>query len=242
MISHGASSLDLFFCRGNAVYSKALYRSTVALAILAFCGTAWSAEDQAEALEAHGQNAALSGTHAGGHPVHIGEDGVSEDPAEFKADLAIYTFLVFVLLLALLYKFAWGPVTEGLERREASIHDNIAAAEVARIKAEKMLAEHAVKLDRVQDEVREIIAEARRDAEHTKNEIVAAAQKEAEASRQRAVQDIERARDQALDDLFDHMARSVSVATEHVIGRALTGPDKDRLIEESLSAFAQRKH
>ena len=95
--------------------------------------------------------------------------------------------------MALLHRFAWGPITEGLERREASIHDNIANAEAAkRIKAEKMLAEHAAKLDKVQDEVREIVAEARRDAEQTKAEIIAAAQKEAEASRQRAVQEIER--------------------------------------------------
>jgi F-type H+-transporting ATPase subunit b len=224
------------------VFLKTLYRSTFALAILAFCGTAWSAEEHAQAEAAPGVNAADAGAHGSAHPAHIGEDGVSEDPAEFKADLAIYTFLVFLLLLALLKKFAWGPVTEGLERREASIHDNIANAEAARIKAEKMLAEHAARLDKVQDEVREIVAEARRNAEHTKNEIIAAAQKEAEASRVRAVQDIERARDQALDDLFAHMARCVSEATEHVIGRALTGADNDRLIEEALSTFAQRKH
>lgn len=217
---------------------RMLYRSTLALAIFAICGTAWSAEELADAAKPHVENAA----HAGGHSAHIGEEGVSNDPTEFKVDLAIYTFIVFILLMALLHRFAWGPITEGLERREASIHNNIAAAESARIKAEKMLAEHAAKLDKVQDEVREIVAEARRDAEHTKNEIIAAAQKEAEASRQRAVQDIERARDQAMDELFAHMARSVRGATEQVIGRALTGADNDRLIEEALSTFAQRKH
>jgi len=226
------------------VFSNILYRSTVVLAILAWCGLAWSAEEHGTADKPHGGPAAHdnAGGHTGGHPAHIGQDGVSNDPAEFKSDLAIFTFLVFLLLLALLGKFAWGPVVVGLERREASIHDNIAAAEAARIKSEKMLADHAAKLDKVQDEVREILAEARRDAEHTKSEIVAAAQKEAEASRQRAVHDIERARDQAVDELFDHMGRSVRLATEQVIGRALTGADNDRLIEEALNEFAQRKH
>lgn len=211
--------------------SKIFYTSTVVLTILAFRTTVSFAEEHAEAAQTHGAHAA-----------HIGEEGVSEDPGEFKSDLAIYTFVVFFLLLGLLYKFAWGPVSEGLERREASIHDNIAGAEAARIKAEKMLAEHAAKLDKVQDEVREILAEARRDAEHTKSEIVAAAQKEAEANRQRAVHEIERARDQALDELFFQMGKSVRLATEQVIGRTLTGADNDRLIEEALSNFAQRKH
>src|SRR5579872_3243227 len=157
-------------------------------------------------------------------------------------DLAIWTLITFVVFLIVLKKFAWVPLIDGLDKRETSVFDNIANAEAARIKAEKMLAEHAARLDKVQDEVREIIAEARRDAEHTKNEIVARSEKEAEATRQRAVQDIERARDQALDDLFASMARSVAQATEQVIGRSVTGADNERLIEEALNTFAQRKH
>ncbi len=220
------------------MFSKYFYGLAVAIAILSICGTSRAAEETDKATEPHAPTA----SHAGGHKTHLGTEGASDDPAEFKGDLAIYTFLVFGLLLALLYKFAWGPVTEGLERREASIRDNIAGAEAARLKAEKMLAEHAAKLEKVQDEVREILAEARRDAEHTKNDIVATAQKEADANRLRAVQEIERARDQAVDDLFGHMAKCVNEATEQVIGRALTGADNDRLIEEALSGFAQRKH
>jgi F-type H+-transporting ATPase subunit b len=220
------------------VFKQLLYGLAVGLAVLVISGTAWSEEKPAEAAGQHDKAAA----HSGGHQSHIGTEGVSNDPAEFKSDLAIFTFLVFALLLALLYKYAWGPVTEGLERREASIRDNIAAAEGARLKAEKMLADHAAKLDKVHDEVREILAEARRDAEQAKAEIVATAQKEAEATRSRAVQDIERARDQAVDSLFAHMAKSVRLATEQVIGRALTGADNARLIDEALDEFAQRKH
>jgi F-type H+-transporting ATPase subunit b len=212
------------------VFSRHVFVLIVGIAAWASCSTS-RCEDITEPPRAQGHTTS-----------HIGTEGVSHDPSEIKGDLAIYTFVVFALLLGLLYKYAWGPVTEGLERRELSIRDNIAGAEAARLKAEKMLAEHAAKLDKVQDEVREILAEARRDAEYTKNGIVAAAQKEAEATRQRAVQDIERARDQALDSLFHHMARCVNEATEQVIGRALTGADNDRLIEEALSGFAQRKH
>lgn len=217
---------------------SSLCRLLAAIALLG-CSTVIFADDQpAEGADSHAQAA----SHGSGHGGHLGAEGVSEDPAEFKSDLAIYTLLVFLGLSGLLYRFAWGPITEGLERRESSIHDNIANAESARIKAEKMLAEHAAKLDKVQDEVREILAEAKRDAEHTKTEIVAAAQKEAEATRQRAVHDIERARDQALDELFNSFGRVVSQATEQVLGRAVTGADNERLIEEALSNFAQRKH
>lgn len=163
-------------------------------------------------------------------------------PITLDVDLAVWSLITFVVFLFVLKKFAWGPLIEGLDKREAGVVDNIAAAEAARIKAEKMLAEHAARLDKVQDEVREIIAEARRDAEHTKNDIMATAQKEAEVTRQRAVHDIERARDQALDELFYKMGQAVSKATEQVIGRVLTGADNERLIEEALNTFAQKKH
>lgn len=218
--------------------SKSLCRLLVGTALFAVATVGRSEEKAAEA--AH--TAPHQVSHGGGHKVHIGEADVSEDPAEFKSDLAIYTLLVFLGLAGLLYKFAWGPITEGLERREGAIHDNLANAESARIKAEKMLAEHAAKLEKVQDEVRGILAEAKKDAEHTKTEIIATAQKEAEATRQRAVHDIERARDQALDELFNQVGRVVYQATEQVLGRSVTSADNDRLIENALSSFAQRKH
>ena len=103
-----------------------------------------------------------------------------------------------------------------------------------------MLAEHAKKLDKVQDEVKEILAEARRDAEHTKQDIVAAANKEAEATRKRAVDDIERARDVAMKDLFDFVSSNVIGATEHVLGRALSNDDQSRLVNEALTQIGSK--
>ncbi len=190
--------------------------------------SAAEAEDAAHAMGSEGD-------------AHAGPSGPMTATKQ-DADLAIWSLITFCVLLFVLRKYAWGPMIDGLNKREAGVLDNIAAAEAAHIKATKMLAEHAAKLERVQDEVREILAEARRDADHTRHEIIAAAQKEAETTRQRAVQDIERARDEALNGLFGHMARCVNEATEHVIGRALTGADNERLIEESLSGFAQRAH
>lgn len=180
------------------------------------------------------------GGHGEGGHGHEQEGPITAKDAE--VDLAIWSLITFVIFVAVLGKFAWGPMIAGLEKRESGVLQNIADAESSRIKAEKMLAAHAEKLDKVQDEIRELLAEARRDAEHTKNDIVTAAQKEADATRQRAVQEIGRARDQALDDLFAHMARCVREATEQVVGRSLTGADHERLITEALNNVSSRKN
>jgi F-type H+-transporting ATPase subunit b len=174
------------------------------------------------------------------HDAHAKRGPITAEKEE--VDLALWSLITFVIFVGVLGKFAWGPMIAGLEKRESGVLQNIADAESSRVKAEKMLAAHAEKLEKVQDEIRELLAEARRDAEHTKNDIVATAQKEADATRQRAVQDIERARDEALNDLFTHMTRCVEEATEQVIGRSLTGADHERLITEALGNVSGRQN
>lgn len=169
-----------------------------------------------------------------------GDAAHSGDPLAFDWPLSTWSFIVFLIFLAILTRFAWKPLTTGLDARERRIREDIAAAESNRVKAEHMLAEHAAKLDRVQDEVKAILAEARRDAEVARQNIVTAAQTEAEATKNRAIHEIERARDQALKELFDTMAGQVADATEHVLGRGLTDNDQQRLIDEALAGFSAR--
>ena len=126
--------------------------------------------------------------------------------------------------------------------REAKIRQDIADAEAHRVKAEAMLRDYQAKLAKSQEEVKEILAEARRDADHAKQEILAATEKESAAMRQRAVSDIERARDQALGDLFDFVSQNVMQATEQVVGRSLTGADHERLVREALANLDLRKN
>ncbi|MFP6766849.1 MAG: F0F1 ATP synthase subunit B [Planctomycetaceae bacterium] len=178
---------------------------------------------------------------AGSAPAHSPEDAAAHakgPPLGWQADLALFSLVVFLVFLFVLKKFAWGPLIEGLDQREAGIRAHIEEAEEARRKAEELLAAHGAKLEGVQDEVREIIAEARRDAEHTRDEIVTKAQQEAEATKDRAVAEIERAGDQALKDLFDHMAHQVTAATEHVLERSLQESDQQRLIEEAMAQIS----
>ena len=63
----------------------------------------------------------------------------------------------------------------------------------------------------------------------------------AEVRHYRAIAEINRAKDQALDELFSTLAKQVSQATEQVVGRALTGADQERLIQDALQQFARQK-
>lgn len=172
-----------------------------------------------------------------GHGTHFGQEDVDLDPSELKGDLAIFTFIVFVLLAGILYKFAWGPISHGLEKREHHIADQIAAAERANAEAKQLLAQYEQKLASAQDEVRAIIDEARRDATATQQEILAQARADAAAEMDRAKREVETAKDQALRELAETSANLAVELAGKVIRTQLDAQKHAQLVTEALSQF-----
>ena len=163
------------------------------------------------------------------------KDHGAEAPITPPVDLVLISITVFLLFLGVLRKFAWGPLIEGLDNRESKYRKLLADAQQDRDRAVALLGDYEAKLKSAQTEVDEIIAEARRDAERTKTDILAVAQTEAETTRNRALDDIGRARDQAVAELFDHMRSNVVAATEQVLSRSLNDDDHQRLVDEALA-------
>lgn len=182
---------------------------------------------------------AAEAAHDAGHAAEHHEAGL---PMDFTKDLALFSLVTFIVYVAVLRIGAWGPLRNGLNERERRIRQDIADAEANRIKSEEMIAQREAKLATVQDEVRELLAEARRDAERLKQDIVTTAQTESEALKHRAIAEIERSRDQALAELFDFVSTNVVGATERVIGRSLDQGDQDRLVGQALSEMNIRRN
>jgi len=188
--------------------------------------------------DAHGDSE--SGATHGGHE-DLGHGNASkslEDATEFKSDLAIYTFVVFLLLLAILGKFAWPPIVEALETRERTIADNIAAAAAKHDEAKEILATHEAKLAGAADEVRELLEEARRDAEHTKGQIVAEARSAARAEHERAMRDLDIATDSAIRKLAESSANLAVDLAGKVVREKITPEHQARVVREALAKFS----
>jgi F-type H+-transporting ATPase subunit b len=208
---------------------------------LASCGLLCAQEPHVEQPAAqHDAAHAADAGHAGGHDAHaphLGAIGVDTNPAAFSTDLAVYTFIVFLILLAVLTKFAWKPIVQGLDRREQSIADNIAAAQRSNDDAKNLLAEYEKRLNAAQDQVRGILEEARRDAEHTQQEIVAKARTDAQAEVQRGRREIETATSQALKQLAEASANMAVDLAGKIVRTQLTPSDHAHLVEEAMTKF-----
>lgn len=168
----------------------------------------------------------------------LAEAGHGEPNAlDFKPDLAIYTLIVFAILLVVLGKYAWGPIMEGLEAREKGIGDDIDSAAKAREEAESNLKQYEDKLAGAHDEAAAVLAEAREDAVAAKERILAEANEEAVRTRDRAMADIESAKNAAVQELAESSANSAVELAGSIVGRSLEKGDHAKLIEDSLKRF-----
>jgi F-type H+-transporting ATPase subunit b len=209
------------------------------LLLLACCLASGPAMLRAEADHGKADPAHKHEGEAAGHGQHADEAVPGLVPS---VDLATWQLITFLIFLGVLGKYAWGPLQSGLEKREAKIRQDISDAEAQRLKAEQLLKDYESRLAKTQDEVREILAEARRDADRTKQEIVAAAQQEAETTRRRAIEDIQRSKDHALSELFDFVSSNAMAAAEQVVQRSLKSEDHERLIREALDQLNVRRN
>lgn len=187
------------------------------------------------------QGVLLPAVALGAEEAHEGEGGEHglgrklANPLFFDPDLALWTAIVFLLLLWVLKKFAWGPIVEALEAREKRVTDYLAAAEAKHEEAKGLLAAHEARLASAKDEVREMLEEARRDAEATKGQIVAEAESAARSHRDRAVRDIDQARDSAVRSLAETSANLAVDLAGKVVRQNLTGDQQAELVREAIT-------
>ena len=171
-------------------------------------------------------------------PGHEGEAQAnhhSPNIMEVQSPLAIYSVIVFVLLLLILTRFAWRPVIRALHEREAHLQQVLLDSERARNEAETIAANHRKQLAGAADEVRALIEQARREAQVSADSIVRKAQAEAESARERAEREISGARDQALMEIWSKTADLAVSVAGRVLDKELGDSDHRRLVEAALN-------
>jgi len=161
------------------------------------------------------------------------------NPLVWKPDLAIWTGVVFLILFFILNKFAWPVISKALEEREKRIEKNIADAQAKHEEAKLLLVQHEARLAGAADDIRALLEEARRDAEHTKAQIIAEARHAAEQERDRALLDVERAADAALKSLAETSANLAVELAGKIVHQNLTADQHSQLVREALGKMSR---
>jgi F-type H+-transporting ATPase subunit b len=161
------------------------------------------------------------------------------EPSLFAGDLgnSVWTILIFVLVLIILGKFAWGPILKNLQSRESFIHDALAKAKADRDAAEARLKEYEERLATARAEATAIVDEGRRDAEVVKRKIEADAKHEGDKMIERAKREIHLATVSATSELYQLTAKLATDLAARVLGRELSAQDHERLIAEAIAGI-----
>lgn len=147
----------------------------------------------------------------------------------------VWTAIVFLALLGILWKFAWGPILGAVEARESGIQAKLDEAASSNEEAARLLAEHKEQLADARRQANELIAEGKAAGDHLRKEIEEKARAEAQGIVDRARAEIQRERDQAIEALRRESVDLALAAASRLMQENLD-QDKDRqLVERYLS-------
>ena len=93
------------------------------------------------------------------------------------------TWVAFLILFVLLYKFALPAITGMLDKRAAAISESLEKAEETKVEAERLLEDYKKQMAEARGEAGKVIEQGRKVAESMKEEIIAKANEEAAADR-----------------------------------------------------------
>jgi F-type H+-transporting ATPase subunit b len=139
-----------------------------------------------------------------------------------NTSLIFWEVITFLILLFLLVRYVYPPIREQIEERQAEIERSIDEAEYRR------------QIEEARGEGRQILEDARKQAEAQRERTKREAREEGDRIIQRAREEIDRERESALREVRREVADMVVQASEQVIGRSIDRDEHERLISQAL--------
>jgi F-type H+-transporting ATPase subunit b len=170
-----------------------------------------------------------------------GAHGEGDMVSPFAGDLGnmIWTLVIFLVVVFVLGRFAWGPLLNLLQKREEFIRESLEQAKRDREHAEANRKAIDEKLVAARGEATAIVEEARRDAEVVKRKIEETARKEADALLQRSRREIRVATDTAVRELYDLTGKLATDVATRIIRKEIDAAQHERLIGESIEQLSK---
>jgi len=153
---------------------------------------------------------------------------------QFSFGLFFWQILIFVGLIFLLKKYAWGPILKSVNDREEGIKNALESAEDARKEMQNLQADNERILNEARAERDGMLKEARQLKESMISDAKEEAQAEADKIVKQAQVTIEGEKKAAIAELKNQVAGlSVEIA-EKMIRKELSGNDKQKELVESM--------
>jgi len=153
----------------------------------------------------------------------------------------VWTLVIFIVLLLVLSKYAFKPITKAVEDRERTLAETIDAAQRDRDESNRLLQDQREQIAAARDEAQKIIADARAAAEQVRGKMIEQAHGETGDLLDRARREIGAERDRAIADLRLEAIDLAIAGASRVIGKNLDDQSNRQLVESFLASIPNSK-
>jgi F-type H+-transporting ATPase subunit b len=168
----------------------------------------------------------------------VARQGLTTD-AEALFQINLFQVIIaaanFVIFIAIIWKFAFTPISKMLADRKERIEQGLKDAEQARLDRENAEAGRIAALQEARREANDILTRAQKVAEESRERDLAATREELERLRARASAELESEKQRAIADLRAEVADLALRAAGKVIGETMTDDRQRRLVQEFLA-------
>jgi F-type H+-transporting ATPase subunit b len=175
--------------------------------------------------------------HLVGIAVLAAEAQEAPNPIVPKLNEIIWGSLAFLILLIVMWKFAFPAVTKMMNDRTERIRTNLDDADRVKAEAQQILDDYQRQLADARGEANRIIEEARQTAESLRRDLMDRAEAEVAELRQRSTDEIQAAKDRALADLRVQVAGIAIGAAEKIVERSLDRDTNMQLVENYINSL-----
>jgi F-type H+-transporting ATPase subunit b len=155
------------------------------------------------------------------------------------AGLIVWVTITFAVLLFLLKKFAWGPITSALATREDTIRESMEQAERALAEAKQLQSDNTKARREAEAQAQSIIREARDESERLRTEEVDKTRDQIHQLQETAKAEIEREKENALNSLRQEVADLAIQAAEAILRENLDADRQKKIVEDFLGDLSK---
>ena len=154
--------------------------------------------------------------------------------------LMIWTVVIFLTVLAVLWRFAFGPILAAVNAREEGINNALEEARNRQAEAERLLEEHKLQLADARRQAQELLTAGREAAGRLQKDIEGKAREEGEAILNRAKAEIEREKDAAVEALRKSAVDIAMAAASKLLQEKLDGDQDRKLVMEFVEGMSSQ--
>jgi F-type H+-transporting ATPase subunit b len=155
--------------------------------------------------------------------------------------LMVWTLIIFLILMFVLSKFAFRPITAAVAAREKALEDAVEQAKRDRAEAGDLLGQQRQLLEQAHGDAQRLIGEARGAGDRVRQQLLEQAHAQQQEMLERARKEIDDERLRAIADLRREAVDLAIIGAGKVIEKNLDDQTNRKLVEQFLSTLTPPK-